>query len=78
MTFRTIHRFIPATTKHGIKTACGIKLLTGPLVEDGNVVIEAITSDGGFVVISNKGKPFDCKRCRFILERHHAKEAARS
>lgn len=64
--FRTIHRFMPATEKCGTRTACGIGLLTryGDLCE---------ADDGGTVKVSDKGQPLDCKRCRFVLDRHHAK-----
>jgi hypothetical protein len=73
---RIIHRFIPAAAKHGSKTACGIKLVCGPLREDGAATTEAITDDGGFVAVSMKGKPFDCRRCRSVLEQLHKKETA--
>ena len=63
---RIIHRFIPASPK----TACGIKLVA---FMDDRI---AVADDGGQVATSNKGKPFDCKRCRVVLERRHMKETA--
>ena len=60
MTYQTIHRFIPATEKHGIKTACGIKLVRG--------VGNYFADDGRMIEISDKGQPFDCKRCLAVLE----------
>jgi hypothetical protein len=66
----TIHRFIPATDKHGNKTACGIKVGEAqPVWSDDKF---APTDDGGAVYVRMKGKPFDCKRCRAVLEQHHA------
>jgi hypothetical protein len=67
---RIIHRFIAASPKHGAKTACGIKLVA---FMDDRI---AVADDGGQVATSNKGKPFDCKRCRVVLERRHMQETA--
>lgn len=67
---RIIHRFIPPSPKHGAKTACGIKLVA---FMDDRI---AVADDGGQVATSNKGKPFDCKRCRVVLERRHMQETA--
>lgn len=61
----TIHRFIPASEKHGQKTACGIKLRF-----DGyQIYMQA--DDGGIIRVSAKGEHFDCPRCRNRLELRH-------
>lgn len=58
------HRYIPPTNKHGPKTACGIKLRRKP---DGT----RRASDGYLIETTEKGQPFDCKRCRRQLELRH-------
>ena len=59
-----VHRLIPPGAKHGAKTACGIKLIA---VLDGSRIYGK-TPDGGSVILTEKGKPFDCRRCRDRLE----------
>ena len=65
----TVHRFIPATEKHEAKTACGIKLIIG--LEGYSGTYGKSKMDGGLIEITGKGQPFDCKRCRQVLELHH-------
>ncbi len=68
----TVHRFIPAADKHGAKTACGIKLHNDVTSNEDGSVITGYTDDGTHILdLTGKGKPFDCKRCRAVLERHH-------
>lgn len=71
--YQIIHRFIPASPigKHSDKTACGIKLVR--LAADSNI---AIAEDGGRIMVSHKGQPFDCKRCRSVLELSHNRKMA--
>jgi hypothetical protein len=67
----TIHRIIPATAKHDWKTACGIE--TG-VVREGPLGLYAKATDGWNITVSEFGQPFDCKRCRHVLElKHHNK-----
>ena len=67
--YKTVHRFIPAIgLKHGDKTACGIELYLHATPEKA----EWVALDGMVISLTEKGKPFDCKRCRVVLERHHA------
>ncbi|WP_439398760.1 hypothetical protein ACRQ5Q_15285 [Bradyrhizobium sp. PMVTL-01] len=61
----TVHRYIHAALKHQAKTACGILLFAY-----GNDCI-SLADDGAEIDISHKGKPFDCKRCRTVLELRH-------
>ena len=70
--YRTVHRFLPATEKHDAKTACGIKLISTVPPLESEPVVEMLAADGGPIAVSEKGKKFDCKRCRLVLERHHA------
>lgn len=73
--WQTVHRFIPPGAKHGAKTACGIPLAGDPLTAAGSAVIE--DTAGALISVSMKGQPFDCKRCRVVLERRHqTKETA--
>lgn len=67
-----VHRFIPASPKHGAKTACGIRLHA-----DDHHQTSVMALDGGLIRVSGKGEQFDCKRCRSVLELHHRKEAVR-
>ena len=76
---RTIHRFIPAGPKHGHKTACGIPLATviGGVDTDkaglGRIEHAELwnVGDHGDVCVTGKGQPFDCARCRRVLEIRH-------
>lgn len=63
----TIHRFIPATEKHGPKTACGIGLdaLTIEPPLDGDLMR---ANDGGMIRVAHKGHVFDCKRCKAAID----------
>lgn len=62
-----IHRFIPASLKHGQKTACGIKLR----LDGYHLYMQC--DDGGIVSVSPKGEHFDCPRCRNRLELLHGR-----
>ena len=64
----TVHRIIPASKKHGLKTACGIKV---GVVLEGYSGLYAKSLDGWNVTVSETGQPFDCKRCRRVLELRH-------
>jgi hypothetical protein len=69
--YRTIHRFMPALAgKHDAKTACGIGLGVFMALEPARDGL-ARADDGDDVAVSMKGEPFDCKRCRTVLELHH-------
>lgn len=59
----SIHRFIPATEKHGPKTACGIKLKRG---KDGYRAW-----DGYKIETTDKGQTLDCPRCLRVLKLRH-------
>jgi hypothetical protein len=65
----TVHRTIPATGKHGWKTACGIKT---DVVLEGPLGLYAKALDGWNVTVSEAGQPFDCPRCRRVLELRHS------
>lgn len=56
----SVHRFIPASEKHGPKTACGIRLFRSP---------DGFVASGNYkAAFTEKGQPFDCERCRRVLE----------
>lgn len=64
----TIHRLIPSNKKHRAKTACGIEIIS---VHEGSQGLYAVTQGSYKLAVSEKGKPFDCKRCnRVLLLRH--------
>lgn len=65
---RTIHRFIPTSAKNGTKTACGIRLIQGPLTAPGTGVVEAVDHFGSYLRVATKGMTFDCKRCTAVIE----------
>jgi hypothetical protein len=58
------HRVIPPSDKHGYKTACGIPVAPP---ERGLARVEA----GYCLPVTDKGEPFDCPRCRRVLELKH-------
>lgn len=67
--YRVIHRFVPAGLKHGNKTACGIGLVdTDPMAAPGTDTMETPARNGGYISVTKKGVPFDCDRCRSVLE----------
>lgn len=65
-----VHRVIPPNDKHGLQTACGIQLVCALEGSEGALYAKTdYTRD--LLTISEKGKPFDCKRCeRVLLIRH--------
>lgn len=65
---RTIHRFIPAGPRNEAKTACGIRISSGPMAIDGTAINDASDGYGGVVAVVLKGQPFDCKRCQAVIE----------
>lgn len=66
----TVHRFIPAAAKHGDKTGCGIKLACAEPAWSLQKV--GTTDDGALIYVTAKGEPFDCPRCRRVLELRHS------
>lgn len=69
LTYLTVHRIIPAGPKHGLKTACGIKL-----APTGIPGYYSDADNGGQVSVTEKGIRFDCERCDRVLRIRHANE----
>jgi hypothetical protein len=73
ITHSVVHRVVPPSTKHGLKTACGIKLVC--VLEGSEGALYAKTDyTRDLLTISEKGKPFDCKRCERVLLIRHGNE----
>lgn len=64
--YAVVHRLIPAGPKHGLMTACRIKL--SPTIMPG---VHSDSDYGGLISVTEKGLPFDCERCRRVLELRH-------
>ena len=69
----TVHRYIPAAKKHEAKTACGIRIASFDPGSEGWKP-SASTLDGSHLDVTEKGEPFDCKRCRSVLELRHQRD----
>ncbi|WP_024517105.1 hypothetical protein [Bradyrhizobium sp. Tv2a-2] len=65
---RTVHRFVPASDKHGNKTACGIMLRPGRLQPEDPPIVEVLDEYESRLLVAKKGEPFDCKRCTATIE----------
>lgn len=62
----TVHRVIPAGPRNELRTACRIKL--APTDIPG---CYSDADNGGLISVTERGQPFDCKRCnRVLLLRH--------
>jgi hypothetical protein len=70
MVHSVVHRVVPPSNKHGLKTACGINLVR--LIEGSEGALYAKTDyTRDSLSVSRKGKPFDCQRCNRVLLIQH-------